>query len=256
MRSESELKVVFLDVGEGDAILITRGHRQVLIDGGREGRRLLSHLGRYIPFSDRTIEAVIATHPDADHIGGFPQLFEQYAVRQFLSTGAESKTESSALLSRSREREGLDRALTAIAGTTLTFPGEGRLSVLFPPAPVPVDMAATNDGSVVARFDFAGTSFLLTGDLPDEAAYIPEISPATILKVAHHGSRYSTSDTWLASVQPHEAIISVGENTYGHPASEVLERLTAHGVRIFRTDEQGDIVYRCREEWGGCRRDE
>lgn len=253
--SERETKVVFLSVGQGDAILITQGQSQVLIDGGREGRQLLSHLGRHLPFYDRTLEAVVVTHPDADHIGGLPALLHQYRVETWLSTGARSDTATVELLERELERSFRGSTVPAIAGTGMEFPGGGKLFVVFPVTPLPPEASDTNTGSVVARFEFGQSSFLLTGDLPEEELYYPEAKPATVLKVAHHGSRYSTSEAWLDLVRPREAIVSVGENSYGHPAPEVLQRLAQRDIAILRTDERGDIVYRCRVEWNGCRRD-
>jgi competence protein ComEC len=90
-------------------------------------------------------------------------------------------------------------------------------------------------------------SFLFTGDLPHEETVLPDITPTKVLKVAHHGSKYSTSDEWLSRVRPDDAIISVGKNRYGHPSDEILSRLRQRGVRILRTDQRGDIVYVCRE---------
>ena len=88
----------------------------------------------------------------------------------------------------------------------------------------------------------------MTGDLPREETVLPGIPPTQVLKVAHHGSKYSTSETWLTKVRPKAAVISVGKNRYGHPSEEVLSRLQEKGIRILRTDEQGDIVYICREK--------
>ncbi len=248
IRSDRDVtRVVFLSVGQGDAILISQGMNQVLIDGGRDGRRLLSRLGRHVPFYDRTIETLIPTHPDADHIGGLSALLERYRVETVLDTGARTDTKSAFLFYRDLEREGA-RAFPALRGTTLALPRGGKLSVLYPYTPLPADVPETNAGSVVARFEFGETSFLLTGDLPDEERFIPDLGPATVLKAAHHGSQYSTSDALLGQVRPSEAVISVGENSYGHPHASVLTRLSAWGVAIHRTDTEGDIVYICRAE--------
>lgn len=248
-----ETRVVFLSVGQGDAILISQGMNQILVDGGRDGRRLLSRIGRYVPFYDRTIELLIPTHPDADHVGGLSALLERYQVVMAADTGARTDTKSAFLFYRDLEREGA-RIIPALRGTVLDLPEGGRLSFLYPYAPLPADVPETNEGSVVARFEFGETSFLLAGDLPDEEQFIPDIGPSAILKVAHHGSQYSTSDAFLDLVQPDEAVISVGENSYGHPHASVLARLSAHGAAIRRTDTDGDIVYTCREN--RCKRKE
>ncbi len=247
----NETRIVFLAVGQGDAILISQGMNQIVIDGGRDGRLLLSRLGRYVPFYDRTIEVLIPTHPDADHIGGLSALLERYQVKTTLDTGARTDTKSAFLFYRDLEREGTS-FIPAVRGTSITLPRGGKFMVLYPNTPLPEDVPETNEGSIVARFEYGESSFLFTGDLPDEERFIPDLGQADVLKVAHHGSQYSTSDTFLSLIQPEEAVVSVGKNTYGHPSPAVLERLSARGVALSRTDLEGDIVYRCRER--DCRR--
>ncbi|MFZ1654882.1 MAG: MBL fold metallo-hydrolase [Candidatus Moraniibacteriota bacterium] len=242
----NETHIVFLAVGQGDAILISQGMNQIVIDGGRDGRLLLSRLGRHVPFYDRTIEVLIPTHPDADHIGGLSALLERYRVKTALDTGARTDTKSAFLFYRDLEHEGAS-LIPAVRGASVALPRGGKLTVLYPNTPLPEDVSETNEGSVVARFEYGETSFLFTGDLPDEEQFIPDLGQADVLKVAHHGSQYSTSDAFLSLIQPAEAVVSVGKNTYGHPSSAVLERLQAHGVSVSRTDTEGDIVYRCRE---------
>lgn len=244
---EHETTVVFLNVGQGDAILISQGTSQVLIDGGRSGKELLGRLGRHVPFWDRQIEYVIATHPDADHIGGLPSLLRTYRIGEVLTTGAESETETSRLFQEAiREATG-QGPTRAYRGATIAFPEGGELTVEYPDEPLDGTNSGvdTNDGSLVMRFVYGETSFLLTGDLPHEEKVLPEEAPVTILKVAHHGSKHSTSQVFLDLVQPQEAVVSVGENSYGHPDPGVLERLRGRGAIIHRTDERGDVSYRC-----------
>lgn len=236
--------VAFLSVGEGDAILISQGTNQILIDGGRSGKDLLYRLGRHIPFWDRQIETVIETHPDADHIGGLAALVRAYRVKNVLYSGAESDTEVSELLRTALAEAGLVPE-KVFRGTELEFPSGGRLVVEYPLTPLPRDSKETNSGSVVTRFVYGTTSFLLTGDLPAEETALPNETPATVLKAAHHGSRYSTSDAWLDLIRPSEAVISVGENSYGHPSPDTLSRLQKRGIRVSRTDKEGDIAYWC-----------
>lgn len=248
IREFAPLRVIFLDVGQGDAILITEGDTQVLIDGGAESRQLLGQLGRFVPFWDRQIETVIATHPDADHIGGLASVIQRYRVGHFLSSGAEGQSGAAADLKRSLEQSSeTDRAVLG-SGSRLVFPGGAELSVLFPAGGAAADLKETNEGSIVARLEYGQASFLLTGDLPYEETVLPDIEPAHVLKVAHHGSKYSTSDAWLARVQPKVAIVSVGKNRYGHPADEVLRRLQAIGTEVLRTDEIGNIVFVCHQD--------
>ena len=238
-------EVVFLNVGQGDAILISQGTNQILIDGGRSGKELLAHLGRHMPFWDRRIETVIATHPDADHIGGFPALFRAYQIGVVLYTGAESDTETDRLFLAGGEKSSGQALRTIFRGGSMEFPHGGKLSIEYPLTALPKEAKDKNEGSIVARFVYGETSFLLAGDLPREETVLPDEAPATVLKVAHHGSKYSSSEAFLNSVQPKEAVISVGQNSYGHPNPEVLERLQKMGTVIHRTDEEGDIRYTC-----------
>ena len=245
-----QAEVVFLNVGQGDAILLIQGSHQVLIDGGRSGRELLGRLGRHIPFWDRQIELVIATHPDADHIGGLPALLRTYRVLQVLTTGGESETETSRLFQEATRDELGGPPLRVFRGTEVTLPDGGVLSIEYPLAPIDgvVPDGDTNEGSIVARFTYGETSFLLTGDLPREETVLPDEAPVTVLKVAHHGSKHSSSATFLNQIRPKEAVISVGENSYGHPDPGVLGRLQALGTIIRRTDLSGDITYRCTDQ--------
>lgn len=247
---EKRTEVVFLNVGQGDAILIMQGRHQVLIDGGRTSKELLGRLGRHVPFWDRKIEVVLATHPDADHIGGLPALLRTYDVDQVLTTGAESETETSRQFQLAiRENTGQDPR-HIFRGAKIVFPQGGELVVEYPLAPITENVSDndTNEGSVVARFTYGETSFLLTGDLPREEEVLGGAEPVTVLKVAHHGSRYSSSETFLEQIRPKEAVVSVGKNSYGHPDGEVLMRLQNIGALIRRTDEVGDVEYRCFDE--------
>ncbi len=244
-------EVIFLNVGEGDAILFSQGSNQILIDGGRSGKDLLARLGRHIPFWDRTIEIIIATHPDADHIGGFASLLSAYRVEKFLYTGAESKTEVFLLLKRALSENKTD-ILKIFRGSKVELPGEGNLFIEYPLSILPEEMAETNTGSIVARFSYGTTQMLFTGDLPSEEKVLPDIRPVDILKVAHHGSHYSTSADFLSRLMPQEAVISVGKNSYGHPSPDVLKRLEEEHIKIRRTDTDGDIRYLCTETVAKC----
>jgi competence protein ComEC len=251
-KHAKETKVVFLDVGQGDAILISQGGNQILIDGGRSGKALLAGISRQIPFWDRTIETVIATHPDADHIGGFSELLLRYRVGTYISTSARSESELfgilEGVLEASRERT---ERIIAYRGLSIAFPKGGRLETLFPEDGEHV-AGESNETSIVSRFSFGETDFLLTGDLPREELFLPEAPPSEILKLAHHGSKHSSSDIFLSRVHPEEAVVSIGKNNYGHPSPDVLSRVAAIGAAVRRTDTSGDIVYRCFSEMNRC----
>lgn len=244
------LKVVFLNVGQGDAILVSQGNTQLLIDGGRDGKTLLAELGKYVPFWDRTIELVMVTHPDQDHIGGLAQLAKTYRIETVLETQKKSTSQAykhwEELLGNKKVSK-----IEAKKGVVVRMPKGGELEILHPLKSVSeTDGGDSNANSVVARLSYGGNEFLFTGDLPIEAEgglmQSGQNLRADFLKVSHHGSKYATSDEFLEVVKPQAAIISVGKNnSYGHPNEEVLQRLRKRAVEILRTDERGDIVYEC-----------
>jgi competence protein ComEC len=255
----TETSITFLNVGQGDAILIEQGKYQVLIDGGKDGKRLTSELGRIVPFWDRNIEVLIPTHPDADHIGGFAELSRSYDIESVFFNGALGTSEYFVRFREEVSRRVPKEAWQLLrAGSTITLPAGGKLSVIYPQNTFDgvQEDGKTNEGSIVILFEYEQTSFLLTGDLPYEESVLPPLSPVTVLKAAHHGSKYSTSNTFLEMVRPKEAVISVGENTYGHPSQEVLGRLENKGVKVLRTDTLGSIQYRCSKDHQGCRYEE
>jgi len=244
-----ELRVVFLDVGQGDAILISQGSNQILIDGGPDGQVLLEKLGRYVPFWDREIEMVIATHPDQDHIEGLLEVMKNYKIDSLV----EGTEQSESQLYKNYENLIAQKQIQKIeaeAGVKIKLNG-AEMEILSPRALVPTGAVKdTNAYSVVARLVLGQNSFLFTGDLPDtEEKKLAQSSvdlSAKVLKVAHHGSKYATTGEFLDAVHPSDAIISVGRNNrFGHPADEALARLKERKINIFRTDEKGDVIYEC-----------
>jgi competence protein ComEC len=245
-----ELQVIFLDVGQGDAILIQEGNYQMLIDGGKDGKIMLEKLGQYLPFWDRQIEVVVMTHPDQDHIGGLVEVFKNYQIDSVIKTKDISESQTfDALLKEVGSEEA--NVVEAMAGTKIKLPSGTESEVLYPFSNVAENSKNnSNDDSVVIKLTWGQESFLFTGDLPSEkeTQLIDKNIDlkSIILKVSHHGSKYSTSDLFLDKVQPAQAVISVGaKNMYGHPNPEALDRLKRHNVEILRTDEGGDIVFEC-----------
>ncbi len=242
------LQVIFFDIGQGDSILIQKGTRQVLIDGGPSGKTALAKLGAYLPYFDRQIDIVIPTHPDQDHIGGLVDVARNYQIGKVLATAAEKDTqvfrEWKDLLSYHKVE-----TIEVWRGAQIKL-GDARMKVIYPAGRVDPTAGDANDKSVVARFDFGEDSFLLTGDIEFGGEQLilesGENIGADVLKVAHHGSKSSSSERFVDAVSPETAVISVGaDNRYGHPAEVVLDVLWERNIEILRTDEAGDIVYNC-----------
>ncbi len=241
--------MAFLDVGQGDAILISAGEKQILIDGGPSGQKLMEKLGEYVPFWDRKIDIVIATHPDADHITGLVDVLKNYAVDEVIESGAKSESQVFGALEKIISDKKVEKQL-ARRGMKIKLSDEAQLEVLGPEEKNTKDSKDTNSASIVARLTYGENSFLLTGDLPleTESEMLKEnlFSPTKVLKVSHHGSKSATSTQFLDAVKPEEAIVSVGKgNRYGHPTTEVLNRLQDDKIKILRTDESSDVVYDC-----------
>lgn len=240
---DNQLHLVFCDVGQGDAILISQGSNQILIDGG-PGQSVLGCLSNHLPFWDREIEVVVATHPEADHITGLIDVIERYNVKQFV---VNSLGKESAVFAEFR---------TAVLneGSDIYFPKEGdrikinslELLVFWPQSQEKVLGATTvvqgvNEASIVLKLSFGSFDALLTGDISTKVESQLDLEDVEVLKVAHHGSKYSTSKEFLEQTQPELAVISVGKNPFGHPTSEVIERIGELGIKLLRTDEEGEI---------------
>lgn len=257
---DDSLKVVFLNVGQGDGILIEQGTTQVLIDGGKDGTTLLEGLGKYVPFWDRDIEMVVETHPDQDHIGALAELFRVYNVKTVLKTDMPGTSQTFKNLEDVIAREH-SQVIQAHSGEKITFANGAEADVIFPFGSVAdLDPNDTNAASVVIRLTYGKNSFLFTGDLPiqqeDELLANHINVQADVLKVGHHGSKYSSSNEFLDAVKARDGIISVGANNpYGHPNPEALARLRSHGAAIIRTDELGDIVYACQDINSQCQQE-
>ncbi len=243
------LQIVFLDVGQGDSILVQKGTRQILIDGGPSGKTELAKLGQYLPYFDDEIEIVIATHPDKDHIAGLIEAARNYKIGKVLTTAAEKDTQVFKEWREVLEYNNRIETLEAWRGMEVKF-DDVEMKVVAPIGRVDPSVGEANDKSIVARLDYGENSFLFTGDIESgaerEILEGGENIEVDVLKIAHHGSKYSTSEEFLDAVSPKTAVISVGaKNSYGHPTEAVLTALNSRGIKIFRTDENGDIVYSC-----------
>lgn len=234
-----ELKVRFIDVGQGDSILLTCGGQSMLVDGGKASAssKIYSILQ---DLKISKLDYMVATHPDADHVGGLSGALEYANVENFLSPTLESDTKTWSNLIVRLDNKKVNKIVPS-AGDIFKI---GTASaVILGPVTQGID---ENNNSLVIKITNGEDSFLLTGDAEynEESSIIysrKDIS-SEVLKVGHHGSSHSTSDQFLDAVNPKYAIISVGKNSYGHPTDEVVNKLKSRGIAVFRTDEKGHIV--------------
>lgn len=240
------LCVVFLDVGQGDAIFIqSPSGKQMLIDSGRDSS-VLRQLGEVMSFSDRDLDYVLATHPDADHIGGLASVLDRFSVSEVIRTENESETGVWEVAERKVGEEG---AVVHFArrGQRYDLGNNVYLEILFPD--IDASELESNTASIVARLVYGDTAFMLTGDSPksiEEYLVLVEGEhlQSDVLKAGHHGSRTSTSELFLAEVDPDYAVISAGrDNSYGHPHLEVTDLLFNFGVETLSTAEVGNVVF-------------
>lgn len=251
------LEVTFFDVGQGDAIFIeTPKRHQILIDGGPSSV-ILEKLGKKMPFWDKSIDLVILTHPERDHLAGLIEVLKKYKIENILWTGiirdtAEFK-EWQNLIKPSSERKSLllgkdEKAQIKIAKVgQKIIAGRTVIDILYPFENLEGKIFKdSNNTSIIGKLIFGQNSFLFTGDIYQSAE--KEILDrgldvnSDILKVAHHGSKTSSPEEFIVKVSPEIAVISVGkENSYGHPNQEVLEIFKKFGIKVLRTDLDGDI---------------
>ncbi len=263
-HSDGRAAIHIFAVGQGDGIYIrTPEGYDIVIDGGPSPRAILSKLGRVMPFYDRTLDAVILSHPHADHIIGLIALLGKYRVKQVYLSGAEHNTpEYRAFLELLRQHTEIQK-IKIDHQFTVEFSRDTMLEFLYPTmdvtGPEALDFMGknVNNTSIVARFTHNKESALFTGDIEKEAEHylvsyyaVADAAPETenrlqarILKVPHQGSKTSSTPEFLQAVNPTIAVIPVGAgNKYGHPHKETIDRLTEFGIKILRTDYDRDIV--------------
>ncbi|MBI2066146.1 MBL fold metallo-hydrolase [Candidatus Woesebacteria bacterium] len=238
---DRNLHLVACDVGQGDAILAVYGDIQILTDGG-PGNSVLTCLQKYMPFWDREIELVVLTHPQEDHYYGLVEVFKRYKVDTFLTNDFSPSTQGLKAL-ESAVGGAMARVVKPESGTRLRL-GMIYLDMVHPEQGVFSN--DLNDISIVTILSLGNFEAILTGDIgPKAAAQILAKTPlkdVDYIKVPHHGSKNGLTHEFLEAVRPEIAVISVGSrNSYGHPHQEVLEMLENSGVKVLRTDEEGDV---------------
>lgn len=251
--ADGRLRMTVLDIGQGDSMLLEgdRGSR-ILVDGGPDPDRLATLLDERIPAWDRRVDLVVLTHPHEDHVAGLPLLLQRYRVPVVAEPGMigngpgdrEFRSVSARLTAKRVVLAAGDRLRLDGAAITVLWPRRGEV-----PLHPPDDGTGINNVSIVMDIRYGTRRLLLAGDMEEEVdpALLAEGSlgdqRVDVLKVAHHGSRTSSTAPFLASVAPRVAVVSAGrDNPYGHPAPETLERLSAAGARVLRTDVDGTVT--------------
>jgi len=261
---DDKLNLVFCDVGQGDAVLITKGFDQILIDGGPDDK-VLTCLSENMPFWDKKIEIVALTHPEADHLSGLLAVLDKYEVDFFL-TGPEgdSSAKFAELSSKLKDQSSKLTRRNPYEGEKIKL-GEITLETLWPEREWVANKISNservlgastsghlNDFSLVFLLSFRNKKVLLMGDadsrvqdkiLSAVGGSQLAVSGVDILKFPHHGSKTGMTEEFLETISPKEAVISVGKNSYGHPTKEALDLLEKFGVLIRRTDLEGEIRY-------------
>lgn len=264
-KNNRGLEIISFDIGQGDAILIkTPEDQTMLIDGG-PNNKVLQKLGQYLPSLTKRIDIVLLTHPHADHVTGLIEVLERYDVGAIILTGADLKTDVYSEFLKIIEEKHIP-VVIAEAGEAIHFGGNLEFDILSPeqaPQRYSAGQAENlvfnkksegfssggndvNDTSIVGKLIFNDFSIMFMGDatskIENQLSIYGENLKSDILKVGHHGSKYSSSLSFLKFVLPKAAMIEVGaKNRYGHPAESALSRLKMFDINIFRTDLDGDI---------------
>jgi competence protein ComEC len=244
-QPDGQLHVIFMNVGQGDATLIvTPNGRQLLIDGGLYPSVLNDQLGRQVPFWDREIDLMVATHPDADHVSGLVEVFGRYAIGRLITDGegmGESSIYDEVLLAAETARTPIHPAKV---GEVIYLDEGVRLEVVHPGDTL--NRESRNENSVSMRLVYGSFTFLFTGDAEEQAegemlaTGLPLQS--LVFKAGHHGSRSSSTMPFLEAVRPQIIVVSSGAgNRFGHPHPEMLARAQAIGAAVLRTDELGSV---------------
>lgn len=244
-QTETMTKVHMLNVGQGDSFLVeTPNGVQMLIDGGRDAT-VLSELSKVMKWNDKKIDVVVATHPDADHIGGLVDVIKRYNVELFLTSDVVAETQ----VYKSLVDNVLQKKIPAYfvrQGMNLNLADQTSFAILFPDRNT--HTWETNTASIVGRLQTGDRSVLFTGDSPISVEEylvktIPKELDVDILKLGHHGSKTSTSPEYLKATTPSLALISAGvNNSYGHPHKEVLDLLEQFNIPYISTQTSGTVT--------------
>ncbi len=236
--SSPDLRVIFFNVGQGDSIFIeTPNKHQIIIDGGPSSSNIANKLSSFMPFWDKTIDLIILTHLESDHVSGLFEILDNYIVENILWSGEYSESEKSKIWKEMIEKENANIYISDSLDQIIL--NDVSLSIIKADG----EITNTNDSSIITKLSYRDNSFLFTGDISSkmEKRIINQDIESDIIKIPHHGSKYSSSEEFIKKVSPLLAVIQVGKNSYGHPTDEVLTRLSNFGIKVLRNDLDGDI---------------
>ncbi|ACO86159.1 ComEC/Rec2 family competence protein [Clostridium botulinum] len=241
-NKSNELKVHYIDVGQGDSILVQTKDKNILIDAGtrKSSDSLISYLKQQ---HIKKLDYVIATHPHEDHIGGMPKVIEEFEISNFYAPKKTANTKIFKDMILQLKKKNL-KINVAKKGISLDLSNNSSLDFL---APVKDNYENTNDSSAVVKLTHGNTKFLFTGDAEKtsekDILNSNEDLSSNVLKIGHHGSHSSSSKEFLDKIDPKIAIISCGKNNdYGHPHKETMKELNKRNIEVYRTDIDGNIV--------------
>lgn len=244
-QAASTVKVHFINVGQGDAALIQTGNENILIDGGGKGKgdEVVAYLKKQ---KVKSLQAVVATHPDADHIGGLSYVIDHLTVKKVYAPRISHTTQAYKNFLTSVKKKNL-KITTAKTGVEI-YTKASNISLKFIAPVKSYAKSDLNNWSGVLLLKHGTKKFLFTGDAEQESerdmlAKKDLISKVDVLKVSHHGAKEATTKAFLNKAKPTYAVISVGKNAYRHPTSEVLNRLKAVKAKVYRTDKVGNIIF-------------
>jgi len=240
--SNKRASLYFLNIGQGDSSLIELPNGvQILIDGGPSGKVLLENLAQILPPQDRYIDLLLMTHPQTDHFAGFIEVLKNYEVGSFIGSGRIASAGAYEELHRLIEEKQVPY-LQLMEGDQIRI-GDSVLRLLGP-SRNEILSGELNDSTLVALLETPQLKALYTGDIAfavEDRLIAKYDLDVDVLKVGHHGSRFSSGEKFLAELTPAVVVIEVGKNAYGHPTKAALDRLMASGAKILRTDKQGII---------------
>ena len=238
-KTTDNITVTFLDIGQGDAIIINSDNKYVLIDSGsyKNNEKIIKYLNDY---EIKKFEYVIATHPDEDHIGNMSSIIKSYEINNFLMPDIISTTKTfSDMLDQMKEK---NLKYDTPNVDDIFYLNDAKFEVIS----IGNNSNNSNDSSIILKLIYHDTSFLFMADasINLENKIINKDIKSDVIKLGHHGSKESTSSEFIKKVDPKYAVISVGENNiYNHPSKEVIDLLNLNHIKIFRTDIDGNITF-------------